>query len=181
MELQDFEVHFGRMVETWGQKAYPRPRVSQIWESVKGMTSWEFSKIVDALIGSSKFAPLLVDIEAASKQVKNKNQHQRRDRFLEQNQDKSCPWCFGEGFVICQRRDDLTDFVFRCNCDFASFFDYKFEPWQISLESIYEPEYERRQGVQLKLEDIKREGEGQSTVSRIARSSLKTLPTSPAG
>lgn len=141
MKVDEFSNEMDRLRETFGDKAYPKPRVIQIYELVKAMSSWEFKSIVDYLIGNSKFAPLPAEIEKASREVKNKLAIDRKNRFLADSEDKNCPWCFRTGSIVARSLEDSTLYAFSCSCEFQDFYQHSYPKWNESLRSDFYPDY----------------------------------------
>lgn len=132
-----------KIIQTWGAKSYPEPRIQQIWELVRNLAYYELNEVVGDLIASEKFAPMPVDIMTRISKIRSRKEKERVDRFLSNKIGETCTWCDKTGMVVAQHRGKLTTFVFRCVCDFGEFFDYKYEPWRASYLEEYEPDYEK--------------------------------------
>lgn len=159
MDKSDFTVQMDRIIQTWGPKSYPEQRIQMIWEFCKGLQRWEFKAVVDKLIGSEKYAPMPQDIEKACARARMKNERERVDRFMAERFKEDCVWCRKTGVVHAKHREKKTGFAFRCVCDFAHFFNFKYEPWSIDLETEYEPDYLvfREKEIELKPEDYEQQ------------------------
>lgn len=79
MDKQSFEQRFMKIISTFGAKNYSQDRVSIIYSEVKNLTSDDFSRLVDHLIGSSKMAPLVPDFRRSIAELGLRAQRPRLD------------------------------------------------------------------------------------------------------
>lgn len=63
MNSNHFEKELMRLIEAFGKAAYPRVRTALIWKAVQGISDQAFTSIVDELIGSCRYAPLVPEFE----------------------------------------------------------------------------------------------------------------------
>lgn len=69
MKSEQFDMQVNRLKDVYGDKAFPDQRIKIIWREVQDFDASWFTRVVDGLIGSERYAPLMDKFaEAASKE-----------------------------------------------------------------------------------------------------------------
>ncbi len=73
-----FAKQIERLRGTYGERAYPKERMSLFWLAFERVTDEVFSEAVDELIATNRSAPLLREIESAVSEAKVRDAERRR-------------------------------------------------------------------------------------------------------
>lgn len=106
MTQAQFSYAMDRIIDCYGDKAYPQVRVTAIHAWAKRMPSEVFDAVVDHLINESERAPMLAKFKDAYSIVKA--------RFPISKLKVDCPYCDGSGFYAPIVVGIPT--AYRCRC-----------------------------------------------------------------
>ena len=127
-----------RLIETFGDKNYPGPRVKLLYEIVKELNEIDFRILVDRLILNCKFTPLKKEFETELAIISEYNLKKQKQFESKQIQFKyssdpyadlkgmrvgpgeqvySCMNCKDTGEVFAIRKKTGSEYYFECNCD----------------------------------------------------------------
>lgn len=83
MNNDDFQVQIKRLIETYGDKAFPSERIKLVWSEGHAYPIAAFKQICDKFIGEMRFAPTVKDFRLAYSDVREKqnaNQKTKHER-----------------------------------------------------------------------------------------------------
>jgi hypothetical protein len=113
----EFETHCSRLVNVYGDKAYPPEKAALIWQKVKHLQVQKWSEVVDHLILNHRYAPQGKDI-LESMETKASGSFVEADSAIRERliaESGECDWCGSHGHLIARREDEPgTPYAFRC-------------------------------------------------------------------
>lgn len=123
MKHNEFANQMGRLVDVYGDKAYPSPRTDLIFKWAARMELVYFDAIVSKLIAENDRAPML---------------NKFKDAFFELGIAKEikkidCPYCAGSGFIP---DDKPLPNVYRCRCVAGESIPKYVAQWKWMLQRI---------------------------------------------
>jgi len=123
MKHNEFANQMGRLVDVYGDKAYPSPRTDLIFKWASRMELVYFEAIVSKLIAENDRAPML---------------NKFKDAFFELGIAKEikkvdCPYCAGGGFIP---DDNPLPNVYRCRCSVGESMPRYIAQWKGMLKRI---------------------------------------------
>lgn len=142
MEQDEFDKQVGRLVETYGAKAYPAERQLAIWPKVKHLQASVWSDVVTALISEHQYAPMLSKIEEAIRAVRNRSYNRNLSHHNAGINHQPCAWCDTSGAIIATHREDGTAYAFLCpdtGCRWRLEHNWAYPEWNQGHHKIYEP------------------------------------------
>lgn len=105
MTNQDFQNQIQKLINVYGEKAYPKERSEQLWWWAKKIEAPLFADIVAKLIAECDRAPLLAKFKEAFIDVRNHHTLQKME----------CCYCNGEGFYMPPDSPPLGP-AYACRC-----------------------------------------------------------------
>jgi len=106
MEKWDFDLAMRRLVSVYGEKSFPPDRVSILWNRFHGLDPFKWKEMIDSLIATQRFVPLLNEMETWL--LENKNFYKSPERVA------GCKTCDGHGTFM----EDVNGYMYgyRCEC-----------------------------------------------------------------
>lgn len=118
MDANHFKQQIGRLVETFGANHYKPERVNLIWREVKDAPDAWLTRVVDELIGSSRYAPLLTEFREHLSRLRESESQRKKVVSLDDfrlNKPR-CTQCWDCGVFLCRKGDLPGVWAFRCHC-----------------------------------------------------------------
>jgi len=111
-----FKVQIKRLIQTFGDKAYPEPRVALLWDKVKFYNGTDFDKFISSCIMDCKFAPIGKEFnEFAQEQSKKIDEFKKEERLSRIMEGKTCGYCGDEGLILVTKKEDGSKWAFGCD------------------------------------------------------------------
>lgn len=146
MIFQDFSVQMDRLKETFGDKFYPGERMDAIFKLVEILDSKDFDNVVTGLIGRSRQAPLLTEIEESIKGFRKIHSERLRREFQEWKATlPMCQKCGNSGGF--RARDKIGNPFkyscwFNCTCTVGQRYGIpECSTWGLKWEPHYDPDF----------------------------------------
>jgi len=109
MTQDHFMMEMRRVMETYGDRFYPEPKLSRIWKFVEPIEWLEFKGIVDVMLDTMRSAPLPDHFRAAALPFI------RSGQVINLNVEKTCSICADLGWLNYGYSDKLI--LILCSCD----------------------------------------------------------------
>lgn len=146
MNRYEFKTQVDRLVNVYGEKAYPPERTDQLWYLVKDLPVADFDRIVGSLIADNYSAPMYKkfydECQPMLTAIREKRSRELQDRAAE----TKCKKCNSTGIVSAfYKPEPRQSYSFRCNaCDVAEILELsqKIPMWSDDRKKEYFPMYD---------------------------------------
>lgn len=123
MNHNEFSNQMDRIVEVYGDKFYPTPRVEMIFKWAQRVNVTQFEAIVSRLIAECERPPLLQKFKELYSEM----------GFIKRIQPTDCNYCAGSGFIP---DDQPLPTVYRCRCSIGETMPKFIKQWAGVLKSV---------------------------------------------
>lgn len=103
MSPSEFNVEMNRLVSQFGKAAYSPERANIIWNEVRSVEGRVFKRIVDELIGNSRYAPLISDFREKLALDRERSWGNEKKQYAQDAYDwANCTLVPEETKIVCQ-------------------------------------------------------------------------------
>lgn len=138
MTQVEFDTQVKRLVDTYGEKAFPAERVRIMWGHVSGYDRDWFRRLCDKLIASCRQAPVYADY---AEDVNHERDRiwtaQKHSRKVVEMRDWACSTCHGLGAVLARKIDGGAAYAFKCSCGAGKADRRAFPHWRDEYQESY--------------------------------------------
>lgn len=118
MTHADFSKMMGLLIDTYGEKAYPTPRVTRIWGWARKLNGRLFELTVENAIGDCERPPLISKLKEYYSEIRNKNHDLEKVK---------CDFCDGGGWIP---DSQPLPTAYACRCEAGQAIPDAFKRWQ---------------------------------------------------
>lgn len=123
MNRNEFGVELSRLIDVYGEKAYPDARAELLFAWASRMTTENFKALVSNLIANYDRAPMLSKFKESFDQLGIANSMKKFE----------CNYCNGSGFIP---DDKILPTVYRCRCPLGESMSKSIQQWKGMLIRI---------------------------------------------
>lgn len=87
MEQHEFNHEFKRLVQVFGDKAFPSERVNIIWKEVKSISHPAFEKMINFFVGEFRHPPVLSDFLKFMSQLREQAVFRDKEQLRQDSRD----------------------------------------------------------------------------------------------
>lgn len=103
MNYNEFGLQMDRIIECYGDKFYPTPRVEIIYKWASRISAKDFEIVVSKLIAENERPPMPSKFKETYIGL----------GIVKNNYESNCVYCSGSGFILAE---DITPIAYRCRC-----------------------------------------------------------------